>query len=48
MPRYKEGWVLTLADKISAVKERLGKPVVTAKERDEILAMAVKGKDENN
>jgi uncharacterized protein len=39
-PRYKEGWILTMADKISAVRERLGKPPVSREERDEILAMA--------
>lgn len=40
MPRYREGWVLTWADKVSAVKERLGRPPVSKAERDEILAMA--------
>ena len=39
-PRYKEGWILTMADKISAVRERLGKPPVSMEEREEILAMA--------
>ena len=39
-PRYKEGWILTTADKISAVRERLGKPPVCVKDRERILAMA--------
>lgn len=39
-PKYKEGWILTMADKISAVRERLGKPPVSREERNEILAMA--------
>ena len=39
-PRYKEGWILTMADKISAVRERLGKPPISREEREEILAMA--------
>lgn len=39
-PKYKEGWILTMADKISAVMERLGKPPVSRAEREEILAMA--------
>ena len=37
IPRYKEGWILTLADKISSVKEKMGKQVVTEQERIEIL-----------
>ena len=40
MPKYKEGWILTLADKISAAKERLGRPAVSRAERDEILEVA--------
>ena len=33
-PRYKEGWILTMADKISSVRERLGEPPVDRKNRD--------------
>ena len=39
-PKYKEGWILTTADKISAVRERMGKPPVNREDREEILAMA--------
>ncbi len=39
-PKYKEGWILTTADKISSVRERMGKPPITVMDRKEILAMA--------
>ena len=42
MPRYKEGWILTMADKIGASREKLGRPSVTGKDRDEILKSAEK------
>ena len=37
MPRYKEGWILTLADKISSFREKIGKQAVTETVRKEIL-----------
>ncbi len=37
LPRYREGWILTLADKISSVKEKLGKQAVSVEMRNEIL-----------
>lgn len=37
IPRYKEGWILTLADKISSVKEKVGRQAVTPPIRNEIL-----------
>ena len=40
IPRFKEGWVLTVADKISATRERLGIPAVNRADRDEILLKA--------
>ncbi len=39
-PRHKEGWILVLADKKAAYRERLGHPFVSRRERDEILLMA--------
>jgi len=41
-PRYKEGWVLTLADKITASMDVLKIPPVTVKEREEIMRLAKK------
>ena len=42
MPKHKEGWILTLADKISASMDVLRLPPVTAEERDELLERAEK------
>ncbi|MBQ9360840.1 MAG: HD domain-containing protein [Lachnospiraceae bacterium] len=39
-PRYKEGWILTLADKIGASREKIGRPSVTASDRDELMRAA--------
>ena len=46
-PRYKEGWILTLADKISSVRERFGKPPVSEETREEILVMADRYRSNN-
>lgn len=40
MPRYKEGWILALADKAEAIKEKLGKPVVDRQDREYIMERA--------
>ena len=40
IPRYKESWILVMADKIGASREKLKKPVVTSEEKDELLALA--------
>ena len=38
-PKYKEGWILVLADKLAAAKEKIGKPSVTAEDSREIMQM---------
>ena len=40
IPRYKESWILVLADKIGASRERMGKPSVTVEDRNQLLMMA--------
>ena len=40
MPRYKEGWIMTLADKKGSFKEKIGRPSVTAEDRERILKAA--------
>ncbi|MBR5046885.1 MAG: HD domain-containing protein [Eubacterium sp.] len=40
LPRHKEGWILTLADKISASTDLLMIPPVTIEEREELLALS--------
>ncbi|MBQ8955659.1 MAG: HD domain-containing protein [Lachnospiraceae bacterium] len=37
IPRYKEGWILVLADKIAAAREKMGVPSVTAEDSMEIM-----------
>lgn len=37
VPRYKESWVLVLADKIGASLETLASPALTVEEREELL-----------
>ncbi len=37
MPKYKEGWILTLADKISSVREKTGTQAVDEQVRKRIL-----------
>ena len=39
MPRYKESWIITSADKISAMRERLGTPPVNRADSDELFAL---------
>ena len=36
-PKYKAGWILTAADKICSVNEKLGKSPVTEEDRKELL-----------
>lgn len=38
LPKYKEGWILTFADKIAASLEKMGIPPVSEEERELILA----------
>ena len=38
-PRYKEGWILVLADKLAAAREKLGRPSVTLEERNGMIQM---------
>ncbi len=40
LPKYKEGWILTLADKISSSMDILKIQPVTPEEREELLEMA--------
>lgn len=40
LPRHREGWILTLADKISASMDILEIPPVTIEEREEILMLS--------
>lgn len=40
MPGYKEGWILTLADKKGSFREKIGHPSVTAEDRKRILKAA--------
>lgn len=40
MPGYREGWILIRADKIAAIKEKMGRLPVSAKNRDDIMARA--------
>lgn len=40
MPKHREGWILTLADKTASAREKLGRPSVSRAEREEILALA--------
>lgn len=42
MPKHREGWILTWADKISASMDILQIPPVTVEEREELLEMAEK------
>ena len=42
VPKYKEGWILIMADKKAAYSERLGKPLVSEEERKQILLDAQK------
>ncbi len=37
IPRYKEGWILVLADKSEAIREKLGRPVVTRADRKKLM-----------
>ena len=40
VPRHREGWILTLADKVASSLDVLDIPIVTEEERDELLQMA--------
>ena len=40
LPKHREGWILTLADKISASTDLFNVPPVTPEERDELLEQA--------
>ncbi|MCR5747777.1 MAG: HD domain-containing protein [Lachnospiraceae bacterium] len=44
VPRYKESWILTLADKVAASKEKMGKAIVTPEDAKELIRIV----DENN
>ncbi len=46
LPKYKEGWVLTFADKIRSSMDILKIPPVTAEEREELLELAKKRNSE--
>ncbi len=40
VPKYREGWVVTFADKISASKEKMGMPPVTKEDREDLIRSA--------
>ncbi|MCR5774742.1 MAG: HD domain-containing protein [Lachnospiraceae bacterium] len=40
IPTHKEAWILTMADKLGAVKEKIGRPPITQFEREMIMADA--------
>ncbi len=42
LPKYKEGWILMIADKLASAREKTDHPSITEAERDELLA-AVNG-----
>ncbi|MBQ7583722.1 MAG: HD domain-containing protein [Lachnospiraceae bacterium] len=39
MPAYREGWILVIADKIAAAREKTGFPSVTPEDRAEIISL---------
>ncbi len=40
VPKYKEGWILILADKMAAYKERFGRPSLSKEDADRIMKLA--------
>ena len=48
IPRYKESWILVLADKVGASRETLKIPSVTVEEREELLKLARERTEEIN
>ena len=48
LPRYREGWILTLADKVSASQDILKRPPLTIEEREEILRLSEMAADSSD
>ncbi len=42
IPKYKEGWILTLADKTASLKEKMGRSSVTEEDKEKILRASEK------